>query len=90
MDRFSYSNLGSLRNVRQPQPPRPYPEVVPFGPLGAGQWTGHPIGLFIALAFVLIALVGVEELRLLLVVALGLGGFLGCGLFLWHRSRSSF
>lgn len=90
MDRFSYPSLNSLRSLRPLQPPRAYPNVVPFGPLGGGQWTGHPIGLFIVFGFVLIALVGVPESRFFFVMSLGLSAIFGCGLYLWHRSKSFF
>jgi hypothetical protein len=63
---------------------------VPFGPFGGGQWTGHFIGLFIAIGFVLMALVGVPESRFFFLVSLSLGAVLGCVLFLWHRSKSFF
>ncbi|GAC1637061.1 MAG: hypothetical protein NVS9B14_16660 [Candidatus Acidiferrum sp.] len=56
-------------------------DVVPFGKYGAGRWTGHPVGLFIALGIVLMALIGVPESRPFLAAALPLGGLLG--LFLW-------
>lgn len=66
------------------------PEVVTIGPVGAGRWTGGSIGLFITLAFFLIAVVGAPESSSYLAIMLGLSTLLGCGLFLWHRSRSSF
>lgn len=91
MDRLSYPSLGSLRAARLAgSQPREYTHVVPFGPRGGGQWTGHAIGLFIVFGFVLMALVGVPESRLFFVTSLGLSAVLGCGLYLWHRSKSVF
>jgi hypothetical protein len=63
---------------------------VPFGPVGAGQWTGHSIGLFIVIGFILIALVGVPKSAYFFVVSLGLGALFGSLLRLWHRSKSFF
>ena len=59
--------------------------LVPFGPYGAGQWTGHPIGLFIVLGFMVMGLVAMPETRgLLLISAVG-GAILGFLLWLRHR-----
>lgn len=91
MDRFSYPSLASLRAARLAgSPPREYPHVVPFGLLGGGQWTGHPIGLLIVFGFVLMALVGVPESRLFFAMSLGLSAVFGAGLYLWHRSKNVF
>lgn len=91
MHRFSYPSLGSLRASRLAgSQPREYPHVVPFGPLGGGQWTGHAIGLFIVFGFVLMALVGVPESRLFFAMSLGLSAVFGASLYLWHRSKSVF
>jgi len=68
----------------------PPAHVVPFGPLGAGQWTGHPIGLVIVFGFIAMALVGIPESRGFFAISLGLGVVVGCALWLWHRSRSKF
>jgi hypothetical protein len=88
MDRFASARLGSSSDAFEE--PRTPVHIVPFGPLGGGQWTGHPIGLFIVFGFVLIALVGVRESRLFFVLSLGLSVILGCGLYFWHRSKSFF
>jgi len=64
--------------------------VVPFGPLGGGQWTGHLIGLVIVFGFILMALVGVPESRWFFVASLGLGATVGICLYLWHRTKSLF
>ena len=91
MHRFSYPSLGSLRAARLTAPSPSVPaNVVPFGPLGGGQWTGHAIGLFIVFGFVLMALVGVPESRLFFAMSLGLSAVFGAGLYLWHRSKNVF
>ena len=90
MDRFAHSDLGSRFSRRSPDSPCTYPNIVPFGPLGGGQWTGHPIGLLIVFGFILIALVGVPESRWFFLGSLGLSVILGSGLYLWHRSKSFF
>lgn len=58
-------------------------QVVPFGRFGAGLWTGHPIGLFIAAGFVLIGLIGIPEWRWFFGASVVLGGVFGY--FLWRR-----
>jgi hypothetical protein len=90
MDRFSYSSLRSLRNVRPSRSPYSYPEVVPFAPRGAGQWTGGAIGWFIVVGFFLIALVGVPESWFFLLIVLSLSALLAFALRLLHRSKSAF
>jgi len=90
MDRFSYPSLRTLRDARPTASSRSYPIIVPFGPVGAGQWTGHFVGLFIVVGFVLIALVGVPESRFFFLISLSLGTFLGFVLWIWHRSNSPF
>jgi hypothetical protein len=62
----------------------PRPEhLVPFGPYGGGQMTGHPIGLVIVVGFLLMGLVATPEISTLL-FASGLGGAL-VGFLLWLR-----
>lgn len=91
MDRFSYPSLGDLRPARLTAPAPSVPaNVVPFGPLGGGQWTGHPIGLFIVLGFAVMALVGVPESRFFFATSLAISAIFGSGLYLWHRSKSLF
>ncbi|HXJ47375.1 MAG TPA: hypothetical protein VNK47_11920 [Candidatus Dormibacteraeota bacterium] len=60
-------------------------DVVPFGKYGAGRLTGHPIGLFISLGIVLVALIGVPESRIFLAAALPLGGLFGFVLWRLHQ-----
>jgi hypothetical protein len=90
MDKYSYPNLQTLRKARHAESSRSQAQIVPFGPVGGGQWTGHFIGLFIAVGFILIALVGVPESRPFFALSLSLGSVLGFVLWLWHRSNSPF
>jgi hypothetical protein len=90
MDKYSYPNLQTLRKTRHAESSRSHAQIVPFGPVGGGQWTGHFIGLFIAVGFTLMALVGVPESRPFFALSLSLGTVLGFVLWLWHRSNSRF
>jgi hypothetical protein len=36
----------------------PATKVVPFGNYGGGLWTGHPIGLFIAIGLLTMGIIG--------------------------------
>ena len=70
------------------QPDEPSPaEMVPFGRYGAGQWTGHPIGLLIVVGLLLMGLIGVPEFRWFFVVSLALGGVFGLILWRLHGQR---
>jgi hypothetical protein len=60
---------------------------MPFGPYGGGQFTGHPIGLVIAIGFIAMALVGIPEARGFFVISLVLGA--AFGFFLWRRHQSN-
>jgi hypothetical protein len=60
-------------------------KVMPFGRYGGGEWTGHPIGLVIALGFLLMGLVGIPQFRWFFVGALILGSLWGFLLWLLHR-----
>ena len=60
-------------------------DVVPFGPYGAGRWTGHPIGFVIALGIVVMALIGVPESRYFLAAAIPLGALFGFILWRIHQ-----
>lgn len=62
-------------------------DVVPFGKYGAGGWTGHPVGLAIALGIVVIALIGVPESRYFLAAALPLGASFGFILWRLHQAQ---
>lgn len=56
--------------------------LVPFGPYGAGQMTGHPIGLVIVIFMLFMSLP-------FLVISLPLGGLCGLLLGLRHRKQIS-
>jgi hypothetical protein len=60
-------------------------DVVPFGKYGAGRFTGHPIGLVIALGIILMALIGLPVSRIFLAVALPLGALFGYVLWRSHQ-----
>lgn len=60
-------------------------DVVPFGKYGAGRWTGHPIGAFIVLGIIVVALVGIPESRYFLAAAVPLGTLFGFVLWRIHQ-----
>jgi hypothetical protein len=90
MERFSFLRLASLQKAASREQSSTAPHLVPFGPLGGGQWTGHPIGLVIVLGFVAMGLVGIPEWRAFFLLSASLGAVLGCLLWLWHRSKSPY
>jgi len=90
MDRWLYPSLGSLRRVRVHDLTDTSAHVVPQGHRGAGQWTGHPAGLVVVIAVMLMVLVGIPEARPFFVAALLLGAALGCILWLRHKSKGFF
>jgi hypothetical protein len=60
-------------------------EVVPYGKLGGGVWTGHPIELVVVLGMVLVGLIGIPAWRWFFGATLFVGG--GFGYFLWRRGQ---
>jgi len=90
IDRFSHLRAASSQKLPPREAGRALPQLVPFGPLGGGQWTGHPIGLVIVLGFIAMGVAGVPEWRGFFLLSASLGVLLGGVLWLWHRSRSSF
>ena len=62
-------------------------EIVSFGRYGAGQWTGHPIGLLIVVGLLLMGLIGLPEFRWFFLASLALGGVFGFFLWWLHRSK---
>ena len=61
--------------------------LVPFGPYGAGQMTGHPIGLVIVIGILLLGLLSRTPVAFLLLASFLPGGI--CGLLLWLRHRKA-
>ena len=59
--------------------------LVPFGPYGAGQWTAHPIGLFIVIGLVVMGLVSRTPVSVLVFFSLLGGAVVGMFLWLYHR-----
>jgi predicted lipid-binding transport protein (Tim44 family) len=60
-------------------------EVLPFGRYGGGLLTGHPIGLVIVVALLLMGFIGIPEIRWFFLGSFVLGGLLGFVLWLVHR-----
>ena len=63
---------------------RPTWDVLPYGKLGAGLWTGHPIGLVICIGLIVIGLVGIPEWRWFFGASVLLGSFLGFAFWRLH------
>jgi hypothetical protein len=63
----------------------PPSQVLPFGRYGAGNLTGHPIGLFVVLSLLLMGFVGLPEARWFFAGSLTLGCVFGFFLWLHHR-----
>jgi hypothetical protein len=61
--------------------------LVPFGPYGAGQMTGHPVGLVIVIGLLLMGLFSRTPAAFLLLASFLPGGI--CGLVLWRRHRNT-
>lgn len=57
---FRYHPYGQMVRTKED---RAISDIVPYGKLGAGLWTGHPIGLFICIGLIVIGLVGIPEWR---------------------------
>jgi hypothetical protein len=77
-----------IRDSRRVAPHNAEPDpvkVVPFGRFGAGEWTGHPIGLVIVVGLLLMGLIGIPEARWFFAGSLFLGSL--CGLLLWLHHR---
>jgi hypothetical protein len=60
-------------------------KAIPFGNYGAGNWTGHPIGLFIVAGLLVLGFVGLPEARWFFTLAVPAGAICGLGLWLLHR-----
>jgi hypothetical protein len=64
----------------------PAAKVVPFGNYGGGLWTGHPIGLFIAIGLLTMGIIGLPEARWFLALAVPAG--IICGTLMWFFHRN--
>jgi hypothetical protein len=64
---------------------RPTWEVVPYGRLGVGLWTGHPIGLIVVIGILLVGLVGIPEWRYFFGATILLGSLVGYLLLRRHH-----
>jgi hypothetical protein len=86
MDKWSYP-LGLMRRAVSSQAGPAPTRIVPYGPYGGGYFTSHPIGLVIAIGFIVIALVGIPGARWFFAASLVLGIILGIFLWLRHHSK---
>ena len=58
-------------------------EVVPFGRFGAGEWTGHPIGLVVVLGMLFLEVIALPQF---FAAQLVLGGLVGFFLRRYHQA----
>ena len=81
----SYEHVGAS-NLRRKEVWTPEPKhLVPFGPYGVGQWTGHPIGLVIVIGLVFMGLISRSPVSDLMFFSLLGGAVVGVFLWLYHR-----
>ncbi len=64
----------------------PAAKDVTFGNYGGGLWTGHPIGLFIAIGLLTMGIIGLPEARWFLALAVPAG--IICGIAMWFLHRN--
>ena len=76
-----------MRRASSRESELPPSKIVPFGLYGGGHFTSHPIGLFIAIGFIVMVLVAIPDARWFLAASIILGGVLGLTLWLLHRSK---
>jgi hypothetical protein len=62
-------------------------EVVPYGKLGAGIWTGHPIGVVICIGLIVIGLVGIPEWRWFFGASVLAGSLVAYSLWRLHNQK---
>ena len=62
-------------------------EIVPFGRFGAGELTGHPIGLVIVFGVLLLGLIGIPAWRLFFAATVFVGSLVGFFLWRYHQPK---
>lgn len=60
-------------------------EVVPYGKLGGGVWTGHPIGFVVVVGILIIGLIGIPAWRWFFGATVLAGSVVAY--FLWRRHQ---
>ena len=66
---------------------RPTQAIVPYGLFAGGLWTGHPIGLFIVIGMLVIALIGIPEWRWFFSASVLAGTVVAYFLWQHHQQR---
>lgn len=82
MDHYTFSEAYHRPRDSEPN----VTDVVPFGPSGFGLWTGHPVGVVIALGLLVMVIAGIPEAGWFFAGVAVLGGFGGFLLRLHHGS----
>lgn len=59
-------------------------EIIPYGSLGAGAWTGHPIGLVIVIGLLFVEAIAIPWF---FATQVALGGLVAFFLWLYHKAR---
>ena len=77
------------QEVRRTNEDRATWDVVPYGKLGAGLWTGHPIGLVICIGIIVIGLVGIPEWRWFFGASVLAGSLVAYSLSRIHNQKQS-
>ncbi|HKF40446.1 MAG TPA: hypothetical protein VKB21_05140 [Candidatus Acidoferrum sp.] len=60
-------------------------EVVPYGKLGAGLWTGHPAGLIVVIGTLIVGWVGIPEWRYFFGATVLVGSLVAYSFYRRHR-----
>jgi|SRR5262245_24825616 len=79
------SPLSGYQHVDASNRPLEPRHLVPFGPYGGGQWTGHPIGLVIVIGLLFMGLVSRTPVSAFIIFSLLGGAVVGMFLWLYHR-----
>ena len=80
-----HARFGDSRSARPDNPEIDHDEIRPFGRGGVGNLTGHPVGLLVVAAVVLISFEALPPAGLFIVASLAVGGIFGFILWLRHR-----